>query len=676
MRFDVASRLVDWSGVTSLTQLAIDQALLGYDRGHRILASSRLIESHSKHAFLQFSDRSISARKIPESGYLTGYPLADEGLYVLAKTWDAPEIERPGCIWTHSLLISYTELAEIGDPRTLLACFRRPQRVGENERYSVPVILDMNDLKAWPAVEKNLAKELLVRLYGSPSQKVFLQAGDQKEVDATLLAVWGQQWPRLRRSFRFCTLTQEDRSTDQHYFDVQFLPPGHAPKNESGDEDVVEREVWISLCLGDLVKANPEFRRFLWRAGSDISGGRARFAELCRLFAERGQSKKARAVERALGYVLHRLPDEEGKLLRNSAIEDAVNVADQLSPEWLMEILPYLDDYSQYMNEGSSYKLAHRYWDIDPEVVVGEGAPRCLRTNSDELIRSLSQDKVVDAIGKGGQVAEAVLSQRLDVLESSETWHSEIAELATDALPRIVDGRQQRAVVFALIEATRSDLADYVCRVFGSGLVFDAALSAREEKAEVAGRYAEKAFFLMEDRESVVRKTLGMAGVKVARSLIHAFSESVTPDIPKCKASVEVDPWVVLWRNGAGEVGARKHDQIMSFLVVRAILEPSSHVASLFATSFDRVLDRYSEGKLRYESRSRVLDHLVLSDWFEWTFESRLTRTVAMVVFQQGLSGRELREVTSKKSRLKRLMRAIADLEGGREYLRDVGVNY
>ena len=659
-----------------MTQLVIDQALLGYDRGHRVLASSRLIESHSKHFFLQFSDRSISAKKIPESGYLTGYPLADEGLYVLAKTWDAPEIARPGCIWTHSLLISFTELAEIEDPRSLLACFRRPQQVGENERYSVPVIANMNDAKAWPAVERNLAKELIVRLYGSPNQKVLLKAGDQKEADATVLAVWGQQWPRLRRSFRFCSLTQEDRSTDQYDFDVQFLPSVRVTKNENGNEDVVEREAWVSVCLSDLVTPNAEFRRFLWRAGGDISGGRARFAELCRLFAERVQSKKARAVELALGYVLHRLPDEEGKLLRSSAIEDAVNLADQLSPEWLMEIMPYLDDYSELMNERSSEKLVRRYWDIDPDVVVGEEAPLGLRSKSGELIRSLSQDKVMDAIGKGGRVAEAVLSQRLDVLESSEIWNSEIAELAIDALPRIVDVGQQRAVVFALIEASRTDLTNYVCKVFGSGLVFDAALSVPGEKAKVAGRYAEKAFFLMEDRESVVRKTLGMAGVKVDRDLIHAFSESVTPDIPKCKDSVEVDPWVVLWRNGAGEVSARKHDQIMSFLIVRAILEPSSHVASLFATSFDRVLDRYSAGKLRYESRSRVLDHLVLSDWFEWTFESRLTRTVAMVVFQQGLSGRELREVTRKKSRLRRLMRAIADLEGGREYLRDVGVNY
>ena len=650
----------------SLTQIVIDQALLGYDRGHRVLASSRLVESHSRHSFLQFSDRSISATRIPESGYLTGYPLSDEGLYVLAKTWDAPEIARPGCIWTHSLLISFTELAEIGDPRGLLAFFRRPQKVGEYERYSVPVIAVMNDLDACSAVEEELAKELIIRLYDSPNQKVLMKVGDQEGADATLLAVWGQQWPRLRRSFRFCSLTQDDRSTEHHNFDVQFLPSVRVANNDDGNEDVVEREVWVSLCLSDLVKPNKEFRRFLRRAGGDISGGRARFAELCRLFAERVQSKKVRAVERTLGYVLHRLPDEEGKLLRSSAIEDAVNSADVLSPEWLMEIIPYLDYYSGFMNRGSGEKLIRRYWDMDPEVVVGDEAPVCLRAGSGELIQSLSQDEIVDAVGKGGRVAEAVLSQRSDVLENSETWNSEIAELAMDTLPRIVDVRQQRSVVIALIKASRVDLAVIVCEEFGPELVFDVALSVSEEQAEVAAGYAKSAFFFMEDRERVVRKTLGLAGVKIERSLIHLFLESVTPDIPKCKGVLEADPWVVLWRNGTGEIGARKEDEVMCFFMVRAILEPCSHAASLLATSFDRILDRYSAGKLRYESRSEILSHLVLSDWFEWTFESRLTRTVAAVLVRHGLSAKELTDITKKKSRLRRLTRAIASLKGAR----------
>ena len=401
--------------------------------------------------------------------------------------------------------------------------------------------------------------------------------------------------------------------------------------------------------------------------------GRARFAELCRLFSERVHSDKVRAVERTLGYVLHRLPEDQGKLLRSSAIEDAVNIADRLSAEWLMEILPYLDDYAEYMEKGPGRRLVRRYWDIDPEVVVGQEAPLCLRSWSDVLIRSLDQGELVEAVRRGGRVAEVVLDLRLDVLANSETWNSEIAELAKGALPRIVDVEQQRAVVFALIEASRGDLADSVCEEFGPDRVFDAVLSVAGGRTEVARRYAERAFSLMEDRQRVIIGTLQRPDVKVDRNLVYLFSESVPPHVPKCMGGVEVDPWVAMWRNGEGEIGARKEDQIMCFLLVRAIVEPSSHAASLLAVSFDRILDRHSAAKLRYESRSKIVKHLVLSDWFEWTFESRLTRTVATIIFRKCLNAKELASVSERKGRVRRLTRAISDFEGGRAYLKQVG---
>ena len=128
------------------------------------------------------------------------------------------------------------------------------------------------------------------------------------------------------------------------------------------------------------------------------------------------------------------------------------------------------------------------------------------------LIRSLDQEELADAVRKGGRVAEAVLDQRSDVLANSETWNSEIAELAKGALPRIVDVEQQRAVVSALIEASRGDLADSVCEEFGPERVFDAALLVAGDQTEVARRYAERAFFLMENQAESYNEYSAKAG--------------------------------------------------------------------------------------------------------------------------------------------------------------------
>ena len=365
-----------------------------------------------------------------------------------------------------------------------------------------------------------------------------------------------------------------------------------------------------------------------------MSGGRRRFAELCTLFAEQTQGDEISALERTLGYVVHRLPPAEGRLLRSATIQDAVYRPTGLVPSALWSSLPYLDAHAELLREGIGGALARRYWDIDPEVVVGEEAPACLRAESRELILSLDLEDLVVTVKKGGRVAEAVFDERLDVLESNEIWLSEISELAIGALSRVSDVGQQRAVVWALVTASRTDLVDLICENFGAPSVLDATMRLANSKSQSANRFAERAFLLLENKDSFVEMALFEHEYRFDLNLLCQFSESVSPDVPKCGQELEVDPWVERWGSGSGEIGAKKIDRVMIFFVLRAIVEPSAHAASLLSVSFDRLMDRYSSGKLSYESRSRVINHLVLSDWFDWTFESRLIRTVAMVALR------------------------------------------
>ena len=129
--------------------MRVHQAVLGYDRGHRLIGSSTDLNSLSKHLLLQLSDRAVEVQEIPKCGYLTGYPLAEDGLYVLARTWAAPEMPRPGCIWTHSLFVSFTKLAQLEDPRSLLPAFRRPSLSEDAGTYTLPIRLEIPSRTSW-----------------------------------------------------------------------------------------------------------------------------------------------------------------------------------------------------------------------------------------------------------------------------------------------------------------------------------------------------------------------------------------------------------------------------------------------------------------------------------------------------------------------------------------------
>ena len=112
--------------------MKIEQMLHGYDNGHRLLSGSMILKSRADmDTIATLSDWSeYVAGSGSESSYVTAYPLRESGYYVIAKTWYANEMKRPGCVWTHSLLLSFDMLNGIDDFKRISSLFVRPS--GEN----------------------------------------------------------------------------------------------------------------------------------------------------------------------------------------------------------------------------------------------------------------------------------------------------------------------------------------------------------------------------------------------------------------------------------------------------------------------------------------------------------------------------------------------------------------
>jgi len=121
-------------GVVQTDNVKVHQAVHGYADGHRQLTASVSLKPNDAKTMLVLSDISGAGAQIGDDGYLTGYPLAESGFYALVRTWPAPEMSRPGCVWTHTLLIEFADLATLIYPIELLLLFRRPV-LGETAVY-------------------------------------------------------------------------------------------------------------------------------------------------------------------------------------------------------------------------------------------------------------------------------------------------------------------------------------------------------------------------------------------------------------------------------------------------------------------------------------------------------------------------------------------------------------
>src|SRR5438128_673752 len=95
------------------SSFVFEQALHGYDSGHRLLSSSVSFIPSDERSTLIMSD--LSGPRLVEgfTEYITAYPLPSRKYYAIAKTWYASEMERPGCVWTHTLLINAEDISRI-----------------------------------------------------------------------------------------------------------------------------------------------------------------------------------------------------------------------------------------------------------------------------------------------------------------------------------------------------------------------------------------------------------------------------------------------------------------------------------------------------------------------------------------------------------------------------------
>ena len=124
--------------------IELHQMLHGYKLGHNYVQGSILLpSSHDMDKIATLSDWSEFVDKDGDRDYITAYPLFESPFYVIAKSWYADEMHRPGCVWTHSLLIQRKDLGKITDYRQLLTLFKRPAVVDEDfSAYSKSIALN------------------------------------------------------------------------------------------------------------------------------------------------------------------------------------------------------------------------------------------------------------------------------------------------------------------------------------------------------------------------------------------------------------------------------------------------------------------------------------------------------------------------------------------------------
>ena len=575
-------------GVNGAQSVKLHHALHGYADGHREIASSIQLKPRDAKTILILSDVSGPGVRIDKSGYLTGYPVPEAGLYALARTWAAPEMPRPGCVWTHTLLIDFADLARFNSLTELISAFRHPSTKGAD--YTKPLRLECTAEPPLLAPSDELwARRIMGALYGRPKAQVIATRDSGSAIDSLVTALWSQQWPRLRRTLRFCTLAATDRSVEGAAFDLQLLPAGNQalrtrfPKAVEADSFALQGE-WLDEAVDDLMQPRAGgLRGFLRQIGGDVSGGRAAFAPLCRLhrLIDRFGSEPG-AVTEAIALLQDEMGAAQARAARAIVASAAVAEADKLDDGGLDYLLAHLDlvDPAKLTSGGDALgrtMLRRRPHDLAAMTRRDDA----VKTLAVRALASASPAELTAALATASELASPILQERPELATEPTLWARELgiddqafAALQSDPANRV-------PIIAAITIAGRVDLAHRTVTEAGPlDVLRSLAFSLRSGQSF-------KGFdqWLQVAAQSNAVTELLAGPDPLPRRLLAMLAQSAGPD--DTPNDYGEDPWLTAMRQAEGDISGPDETLLRAFLLARGLGLHSRNQAELAQLGFE-----------------------------------------------------------------------------------------
>ena len=696
-----------------IKKIKVDQTLHGYEGGHRLIESSRSVPADSDRKMHILSDMSGASLVRGFEDYFTGYALPEIGCYVLARTWYADEMDRPGCVWTHSLLIDQDDIGSL-KTHNLIHHFQRPEdKGGRFKEYSRILEVKstsrserkpdwpeslrlMDDQKTWRE-QRQLAKLVLVALYKSPDNPVFLEARRSSEYQWLPLRIWDQQWPSLRTEFSFCTGAIDGREIQGDPLDLQIVPSKRVRSlknkfrgcefisyNYNDDSDTESREKWIDISVKDIVPNNKSrLSEFFDRYDPNVRNGRSVFVPLVNIY--KILYGKEYPSKNDLIDIIHLLSENfsgqrEAYNLKEKYLRKVVQSSyscDMLSVLCSKEAGDVFEPglLKSYLTKSEYLKACSKR-----EILLGIIKPESNEVGErvvEILVCEMEIEKLLRAIKDNPKLLHDVLSARPELVEETEFWKEEYTqcfdrEVAVLVEETLESGAKLSSVIGAIMEAGRTRLASDLVRNGG-----EEALIAFLNWANQADEFDKN------DLDWSVRSKIRSSPSYVEAwleqcegpraNLISFIADLLSPNRLKVKNTGPM-VWVQAARSVSNsKLKRKKYIQSLSFILVLGF--DAEKGKPVIVSTFQPVHDAAASDDLNPRTRSWLRDVLAkhtrpsLGDVFGWDYCAKLRQALVSRWLDEEWPKTELLDAVTEADTLRRTLSLISRTEEGDDWI-------
>lgn len=661
-----------------MNSAGIQQAIHGYRDGHRLITSSTPLGSDAARAMLVLSDMSGPSMQPGFDEYLTGYPLPGTDYFVFAKTWYASEMQRPGCVWTHSLLIPRVHIASVS-VAGLMKNFRRPQVDGVDAAAPSPLGIDadvpIGGMRNGFS-DKALAATMIDAVLGQP-RPVIVLADTAVQFEAVFLRLWEELWPAERARFSFCTGALMPRTNAGALLDLQavprVIPPSQFRKSANAALIVDLRlprkpDDWVDLVVDGALRGDATFRSWLEAAaGAEADRAIVPFlAPLFRAWHAPGSSARSALVMvmnakdlspdvrcRLLGMAFDRADTELGKAGRRELINDICGRRDYD----IASIASILEDQTRRLFEECRIEGIGLVLSL-LDVKLTEAGERVLRT---AVLLLTPSD-----LESFGDVQAAYLPTLVGVnhrlAQSPVLWHR-VGSRSGEVLSRLgglnLSDDDRAPIVEAIFSSSRDVSVDALVRFGGKAAVLRglAAITSRQVQLSWPWRS------VLSGQPDTVLEWLESLSLPSLDDL-ELGSRFVNPKTSQARL-------VPIWKAGTANTGVVA-SRVATFGLTLALWE-NNLSSSLLAVCFQPTYDAASNSHLEDDEWDWVREYAPSSSyWRDWDRCERLANAMAHMFEKQNASLETVFAIVHSRSAIKKIKGLLDDAKDTRRYLKSL----
>jgi GTPase-associated protein 1, N-terminal domain type 1 len=677
-----------------MRSVRLDQTLHGYRDGHELLAGSLQVPREARRTLLSMSDLSGPGFVAEFDGYLTGYPIAAIGTYALSRTWYAPEMARPGCVWTHTLLIDFSDIPHLDSPIALLDYFRDPRGLnGRFEVFEKRLRLASPDIdRSNLVVDEDIGIRLLRALYQDDEAPVLVQGSRTGEYDDVILGLWAQQWPRLRRKFSFCTGSFSLRSIHKAPLDLQIVPTERWSRvlrtdrsartlTQGPQQESCIRDEWLTAAITDLRQGGSSLRAYLREFGADAPGNRASFRPLAMSFLTQEQIRRGRAsLDQLVSVVGRAFTEKSGacRLKRDLLASDQDREgSSNLEVSEQDRVLAAFRTKFESAFDLHDLQIEKRADQLVQTQITGEAsflcelllAPHVNSTGQqflDKAVSSLSANRLAAILETDASLLERILTARPSLFYEEELWRTaghlqrECIAVAARATEGTVD------ITRLLVAALSADTADVVSDAIEcwGDQVMQVALAWLDDPTAQDRALGPRWVAMLRSRVADTMDWLGTEGRPMRTRTLRLLPNLVQPRDPLLERIPS--PTLANWARRVNEenLSGPQTDTLAFFLTV-GLSRDDRAACDLIAIAFPAVHEALLSSRLNWSAWSWLEPLMPSKDWFfslDWDRADKLRRALLVRISEHGWPAE--------------CVRAAAYSDEARSYLKKTATNH